>query len=242
MVNKNSTINLTMSKGPEKINVPSDIIGKDLNDVTEKLNEIGLNWKIKYEFSSKKIGQVIDCSPAEKAPVSKHDTIKLIVSRGQNSSGEKLATVPSVVGKTQSAAQSAITSANFAVGEITEVEDKKVAKGKVIRQIIKAGTKAPVGTSIGLIVSKGSKADMKYSAPYTFAKEDLVDDKGKQITKGVVSILCNGSAQEVNSKYSNVAKWPGDYKYKFYGKKKGSAKIEMLIDGKIVIEDTVNLK
>ncbi len=241
MIQKNSTINLTLSKGPEKINVPEDIIGKDLADVTKKLDEVGLNWKIKYEFSSRKIGQVIDCSPAEKAPVSKHDTVDLTVSRGQNSSGEKLSTVPSVVGKTQSRAQSSIRSAGFGVGAVTEVEDEKVKKGVVIRQIIKAGTKAPVGTSIGLIVSKGPK-EGKYSATYNFAKEDLVDEDGKPIKKGAVSVLLNGSAQEVNPKYSNVAKWPGDYVYKFSGKKKGSAKIELLVDGKIVVEDTINLK
>ncbi|MCR5429846.1 MAG: Stk1 family PASTA domain-containing Ser/Thr kinase [Eubacterium sp.] len=241
MIQKNSTINLTISKGPEKINVPEGIIGNDLNDVTKKLDEVGLNWKIKYEFSSRKIGQVIDCSPAEKAPVSKHDTVQLVVSRGQNSSGEKLSTVPDVVGKTQSKAQSAIRSAGFGVGNVTEVEDEKIKKGTVIRQIVKAGTKAPVGTSIGLIVSKGPK-EGKYSATYNFAKEDLVDEDGKQIKKGVVSVLLNGSAQEVNPKYANVAKWPGDYVYKFSGKKKGSAKIELLVDGKIVVEDTVNLK
>ena len=241
MIQKNSTINLTLSKGPEKINVPGDIIGKDLADVTRKLDEVGLNWKIKYEFSSKKIGQVIDCSPTEKAPVSKHDTVELIVSRGQNSSGEKLSTVPNVVGKSQAAAQSAIRAANFGVGTITEVEDNKIAKGKVIRQIIKPGTKAPVGTSIGLIVSKGPKAG-KYSAVYNFAKEDLVDESGKQIRSGNVTILLNGAAQSVNAKYSNVAKWPGDYVYKFSGKKKGPAQIELLVNGKIVIEDTVNLK
>ena len=241
MIQKNSTINLTLSKGPEKINVPGDIIGKDLGDVTRKLDEVGLNWKIKYEFSSKKIGQVIDCSPSEKAPVSKHDTVELTVSRGQNSSGEKLSTVPNVVGKTQTAAQSSIRSAGFGVGTITEVEDEKVAKGKVIRQIIKPGTKAPVGTSIGLIVSKGPKAG-KYSATYNFTKEDLVDESGKQIKSGAVSILLNGAAQDVNPKYSNVAKWPGDYVYKFSGKKKGVAQIELLVNGKIVIEDTVNLK
>ena len=241
-VAKNSTINLTLSKGPEKINVPDDIIGKDLGDVTKKLDEVGLNWKIKYEFSEKKIGQVIDCSPAEKAPVSKHDTVELIVSRGRNSSGEKLATVPNVVGKTQAKAQSAIRAAGFAVGSITEVEDKTVKKGNVIRQIIKPGTKAPVGTSIGLIISKGNKDDEKYSATYSFAREDLLDENGKQIKKGAVAILMNGSAQEVNPKYSNVAKWPGDYVYKFYGKDKGVAKIELLVDGKKVIEDNINLK
>ena len=240
-IKKHTMVYLTLSKGPEKINVPSDIIGSDLSDVTLKLDEVGLNWKTKYEFSSKKIGQVIDCSPSEKAPVSKHDTIELIVSRGQNSSGEKLSTVPNVVGKSQSAAQSSIRAASFSVGTITEVEDNKIAKGKVIRQIIKAGTKAPVGTSISLIVSKGPKAG-KYSATYNFAKEDLVDESGKQIKSGSVSILLNGAAQEVNSKYSNVAKWTGDYVYKFSGKKKGPAQIELLVNGKIVIEDTVNLK
>ena len=70
----------------------------------------------------------------------------------------------------------------------------------------------------------------------------MKDEDGKPITKGAVAILMDGSAQEVNPKYSNVAKWPGDYAYKFYGKKKGKFNVELLVDGNKVIEGVVNLK
>ena len=39
-----------------------------------------------------------------------------------------------------------------------------------------------------------------------------------------------------------MAKWPGDYKIKVYGEEKGKANIELLIDGKIILEDVVKLK
>lgn len=242
IVDKNSQVSITISKGAEKINVPGDLVGSSLNDATDKLKEIGLDWDIKYEFSNVEIGQVIDCSPAEKAPVNKHDTVRLTVSRGRNSTGEEVRVVPSVVGKTQASAISTLSSSGFAVGDIEEKEDDKVEKGKVIRQIIKAGTRAPEGTSVGLIISKGSEKDGKYSATYTFKKSKLIDPSGKQIKKGVVTVLMNGSAQEINPEYSNVAKWKDDYKYKFYGKKKGTAEIELLVDGKIIITGTVTLR
>lgn len=241
-VDKNSTIELTLSKGPEKINVPEDIVGSKLNQVTAKLDELGLNWEISYEFSGKEIDTIIDTTPAEKAPVNKNDVIKLTVSRGQNSTGEETVTVPNVVGKKQASAQAAISSAGLGVGNVIEVESDKVKKGYVIRQLIKAGSVAPEGTSVGLIVSKGSKKDEKYSGTYTFSKEDLIDEEGKPIEKGAVSVLVNGSAQSIDSKYTNVAKWKGDYKIKVYGEEKGKADIELLIDGKIILEDTVVLK
>ena len=169
IVDKNSTIKLTISKGAEKIQIPSGIIGSKADDGVKKLDALGLKTEISYEYSDRTIGMVISCSPGEKASVFRSDVIKLVVSRGREKSEEKVYTIPSLVGLKQSKAQAKIASSGFSVGEVREEYNDKVEKGAVIRQTVKAGGKAPQGLSIGLVVSKGSESEEKYKATYTFA-------------------------------------------------------------------------
>lgn len=63
--------------------------------------------------------------------------------------------VPNVKGKTKAKAEKAITKADCKVGKVTKKHSKKVAKGKVISQSVKAGKKEPVGTKVKLVVSSG---------------------------------------------------------------------------------------
>jgi concanavalin A-like lectin/glucanase superfamily protein/Big-like domain-containing protein/PASTA domain-containing protein len=64
-------------------------------------------------------------------------------------------TVPSVVGLTQSAAQTAITGAGLTVGTITTANSSTVPSGSVISQNPTGGTSAPAGSAVALTVSLG---------------------------------------------------------------------------------------
>ncbi|MCX5758253.1 MAG: PASTA domain-containing protein, partial [Candidatus Hydrogenedentes bacterium] len=64
-------------------------------------------------------------------------------------------TVPNVAGKTESAAQSAITSAGLAEGTVTQQSSTTVTAGVVISQNPLAGTRVAQGTIINLVVSTG---------------------------------------------------------------------------------------
>ena len=245
VIEKNKTVILTISKGGEKIQVPSGIVGVDVEDAEETLEDSSLKWEVTYEYSSKAIDTVISCYPEEKASVSKNDVIKLTVSRGQQISvDEKVATIPNVVGKAEAKAEAAISAAGFSVGEVRHVYNDDVEKGVVIRQTVKAGSSAPYSTPIGLLISDGSEnAEKEYSGEYTFALEDLYDpETGEPITEGTVSVLLNGMALSVDENYSDVSKWDGDYTISFSGDTKGKATIELLIDGKIIRTDSVKLK
>lgn len=241
-IKKNSTIELTVSKGAEKIQVPEGLIGKALDEVTSSLDEIGLKWNITYEYSGKSIGTVISCDPLEGASVNKNDMISLTVSRGQKDTGIRLTTVPNVVNRKEAKAQAAISSAGLKVKSVRYEYSENVEKGYVIRQSAKPGSSAPYNTSVSIVVSKGSEKAGKYTGTYTFTLEDLLGENGEPITKGVVTVLLNGEAQKVDPKYSDVSIWPGDYKMTFKGDVKGKATVELLVDGKIVIEDTIELK
>jgi len=67
-------------------------------------------------------------------------------------------TVPNLVNQTQSAAQSAITSAGLHVGAITPQNSTTVASGTVMSQNPAAGTSVPSGTVVTMIVSAGPPA------------------------------------------------------------------------------------
>ena len=125
-----------------------------------------------YEYSSSEINRIISCYPIEQALVSKGDTIKLTVSRGQKTVDNRQhpGTIPNVGGKKLDKAQQLISNAGYSVGDTKEVYDEEIEKGIVIRQTIKSGY-APKGTTISLVVSKGSKdADKKYTGNIYFCK------------------------------------------------------------------------
>ena len=65
--------------------------------------------------------------------------------------------VPNVVGQELSTAQTKLESAGFKVGDVNEVENDSVDKGKVIKTDPTAGTTRKEGTSIDVYVSSGSK-------------------------------------------------------------------------------------
>ncbi|MBW7864887.1 MAG: PASTA domain-containing protein, partial [Candidatus Hydrogenedentes bacterium] len=72
----------------------------------------------------------------------------------------KTVTVPNVVGKTQSAAQTAITSAGLTVGTVTQEYHATVASGLVISQNPAANSSVATGSTVSLVVSKGPQPDL----------------------------------------------------------------------------------
>lgn len=242
IVDKNITVKLVVSKGAERIQVPSGIEKSDLDSAMEKLDDLGLKYEVTYEYSGSTIGTVISCTPNERAAVSKNDIIKLIVSRGNQQSAEKTATVPNVVNYKLDKAQERISSAGFGVGEVKEEYSDTVKKGYVIRQNVKSGRQMPVSGTISVVVSKGPEAGEKYTGSYTFALEDLHDANGNPITEGVVNVVLDGVLQKVDEEYADVSTWPGDYTIQLTGDKKGKATIELMVNGQIIHTGAVKLK
>ncbi|MFR7643559.1 Stk1 family PASTA domain-containing Ser/Thr kinase [Eubacterium sp.] len=242
VVNKNITVKLIVSKGPERIQVPAGISRSDLDSAISKLDSVGLKYEITYEFSGSTIGTVISCSPTENASVNKKDIVKLVVSRGSQESEEKTATVPSLVNMKLAKAQQKISSSGFEIGNVSEEYSDTVKKGYVIRQTVKSGHQMPLGGTIGLVVSKGSEDAPKYTGSYTFALEDLHDADGNPITEGVVNVALDGVLQKVDPKYADVSTWPGDYTIELTGDKKGKATIELMVNGQVIHTGTVKLK
>lgn len=102
------------------------------------------------------------------------------------------AQVPNVVGQELSTAQTKLENAGFKVGDVKEVEDDSVDKGKVIKTDPTAGTTRKEGTSIDVYVSSGDKG-------FT-----LKDYKGKNYKDAVKDLTSNYGVSEDQIDIQNV--------------------------------------
>ena len=62
--------------------------------------------------------------------------------------------VPDVSGMKLDEAKARLTGSGFATGEVIEVKDETISKGKVVKTDPVAGTKAKMGTSVKIYVSE----------------------------------------------------------------------------------------
>jgi serine/threonine protein kinase len=149
----------------EEIAVPN-IVGKDIKEANELLLKNNLVMDIKaYNFSDKfEKDTIISQKPVEGFKVKENSKIEVIVSKG-----EQLEEVPNLVGKTLSAAKLAITNAGFQVGKVEESYDDKYEADEIISHTPNAGSNAPKGSKINLLVSKG-EAPERVSMPNLIGK------------------------------------------------------------------------
>jgi serine/threonine-protein kinase len=65
--------------------------------------------------------------------------------------------VPNVKGKSLAGAKARIRAAHCRVGKVTKAKSKSVAKGKVVSQSPKAGSRRAAGSKVNLAVSRGKR-------------------------------------------------------------------------------------
>ena len=158
-VAKNTTIHVVISSGlvGDKIPVP-DVSGKNEDEAQKALKNAGFN-KISSEFEYSddvEEGKVIGTTPSAGAEATKETEIVMKVSKGSDKK-----TVPNLLGKEDSEAQSMIKSAGLSVGKVTYDYNDSVPKGQVVSQSVEAGSKVAEGTEIDIVVSNGAKPEEK---------------------------------------------------------------------------------
>jgi hypothetical protein len=102
-------------------------------------------------------GSVISQSPLPGSTVGMGSAVNIVVSKGPSVS------VPNLVGMTQTAAQSAIASANLVVGTVTSSYSELVAAGDVISQSPVSGSTVGIGSAVNIMVSQGPSPTGEYS-------------------------------------------------------------------------------
>ncbi|MCR4961062.1 MAG: Stk1 family PASTA domain-containing Ser/Thr kinase [Lachnospiraceae bacterium] len=173
----------------EMVQMPK-VTDMSYEDAAAMLTKLGLKAKAAYEESDTvEAGIVMSSSVREGLKVEVGTTVELTVSAGQTTE-----TVPDVVGKTLSAANKDIMDLDFKV-EIQEDYSDNVMEGHIISQNPEGGSKAPVNSTITIVVSKGSKTE-------TFEMPSVLGlSLEEAVAKLIESGLEVGSTDEV---YNNV--------------------------------------
>ena len=135
----------------EVVKVP-DVVGKDVKDAINLLEEAGLVVAKINELSSDKIPQgfVISQIPRANMEVKKERSVYLTVSKGQET-----VEVPYLVGIPLRTARVNLTNKGLSVGNVEYVFNDTYGVDTVISQSVSYPNKVSYGSSINLIVSKG---------------------------------------------------------------------------------------
>ncbi len=147
-VQAGSEITMYVSSGVKQVAVPP-LVGLTLGAAAQRIAAKGLEYNSTEEESDRPAGEVISQSPDAGTKVDPGSTIEMVVSSGQPDTS---VTVPSVVGKTQSEAESMLTG----LGLVVTVQDQDTTiepqDGRVIDQSPDSGTSLPAGSQIVITV------------------------------------------------------------------------------------------
>lgn len=149
MVDKNSTIILTISIGPESVILPN-IVGYAQSTAIEVLEGMGLTVsEIIEEFSNDyEAGKVVRLDPEVGSQVAPGGNVTVVVSKGK----EKV-TVPNLIGLTEENAIKLLESQGLKA-EVVEVQDETSPYGQVVGQGYNPEESVEVDTVIKIHVNK----------------------------------------------------------------------------------------
>ena len=151
-LDEGDTLTLVISLGNTLATVPTDLVGKPIEEATKTLTDAGGFTPAITEQASEDVpkGVVIALGDGVPAQLPKGEAVPLVVS-----SGPAPRTVPSgLVGGTYEQAKAALEGVQLKAKKVDEFSDD-VEKGKVIRLEPGEGQAAPRGSEVAVVVSKG---------------------------------------------------------------------------------------
>lgn len=172
LIAKNVVIDLTLSAGPPPVPVPS-LAGLSEAAAEQLLTQKHLKYQLQTQYSSSvNSGDVISSTPATGQLAPFDSTVSLLVSKGPAP-----VPVPNVVGESQQAATSTLSSDQLAVSTSTAYSDT-VPSGDVISQGTPPGSMVLPGTTISVVISKG---------PQYVTVPNVIDDSLSQAEQALQS-------------------------------------------------------
>lgn len=145
---RGSEVTMTVSSGVEQVKVPA-LVGQTLNAAKQQLSAVGLDFSSSEESSDRPKGEVLTQSPNAGTSVEPGSTVTLTVSSGPE---QTQATVPALVGLTQSDAESQLSSAGLVASVQTQSTSIQPQDGRVINQSPSSGTKVADGSTVVITV------------------------------------------------------------------------------------------
>jgi eukaryotic-like serine/threonine-protein kinase len=150
-IRRGRTVALFVSRGPEQLDIPN-VVGAKLAEATSLLEASKFSVGDVIEAFSNDVpeGRVVKREP-DVAAAKRGTAFDLVVSKGP-----ELIAVPSVSGRDPGSAAAALRGAGFLSRRVDDYSET-VAQGKVASTNPSGGTKAPKGSTITMVVSKGPK-------------------------------------------------------------------------------------
>lgn len=142
---------------PDESNVPPNVrLVPDVTDMTyERANEVLaeadlLALRVDEPSLDVAPGNVVRTDPAPGQSVSVEQQVRVYVSTGQD-----LATVPTLEGLGRDAASAALQAAGLSLGTVREQNNPEIAPGTVMSADPVAGTQVAVGSAVDIVVASG---------------------------------------------------------------------------------------
>ncbi len=148
MIAEGQNVHVYISSGKKMVDVPG-VVGALSDDAIAAIEAKELKATVEYEYSADvKEGRVISQSPQRGTTVEAGSSVTIVVSLG-----EKIVTVPDLVGKTKEEAIAALSALKLSY-TVHEIADEHPA-GEVIAQTPEPDTDAKEGDTVVLTVSSG---------------------------------------------------------------------------------------
>ncbi len=149
-VDRDSTVTLIVSKGPETVEVPN-VIGQDEDAAKEALESAGFSVQTVREPTNQPPGKVFKMSPKPGTQRPKGSVVKIYVP-------VEATELPNVVGQTLDDARETLEGAGFKV-RVQQQPSDTVPAGSVISMSPPGGTSLTPGRTVTLVVSTGPRQD-----------------------------------------------------------------------------------
>ncbi|HEX2072021.1 MAG TPA: PASTA domain-containing protein [Thermoleophilaceae bacterium] len=147
-VQRRSNVRLFISSGPEQVTVPN-VFGLSLESATERLDDLGLTYRIEREESDEPEDEVIGQDPEEGASLEPGGTVTLTVAQPAEQ-----VSVPFVTDLSEQAALRALRAEGLRGTVQRRDVDDESQDGRVIEQRPAAGSDVDGGTAVTLIVGR----------------------------------------------------------------------------------------
>jgi serine/threonine-protein kinase len=145
-LDKGSTVTLVVSKGPEQVEVPSEV-GKSLDDARNELENLGFKVSVKRQESTEDPDTVLAQDPAS-GEHDKGSTVTLTVAKEPSE-----AEVPKIVGEDDTNAVSALQDAGFKVS-ITRQDTQNLDEDGIVLSQDPDGGRAKKGSTVTIVVGR----------------------------------------------------------------------------------------
>lgn len=207
----------------EKVEVPA-LVNYTEKKAENQLTKLGLKVRKAYATSDTvKEGYVIKQSPKGGTIVNKGFAVTITISKGVGKT-----TVPSLIGVSQSVAESELNQVGLKLGTVSYDYSGEVGVGDVISQGIQSGTSVDKGTKVSVVLSLGEQESYRYEGSVNIDEQPF--DEGS--SGSVKLVLKQDSWESTIYSKSNISNDDFPLNVTFEGDREGSGTVIMYVNGK----------